>query len=294
MNTSIKTWIYATRPHTLGASIAPMLIVLGALINSNNINWGLYILCFIVAVSAQIASNLANDYYGYISGEDTVKRVGFKRLLSSGELQPKEIKIALYITLLVCAVTGLTISIFSGWELLLIGGLILISAITYSAGLFSLARTALGDFAVVLFFGIIPILVSYYAITNIKPPFYLVLLALGIGMWEANILVCNNYRDHSEDTASGKRTLIVRMGKEAGPVLYFINSLVALLALIIGVLIEGSYLGAIIIGIVALSLFLNGVLAIKRLNGNSLNKLLKYTNFTTIVIGVITMAILVI
>lgn len=289
MKDRIRTWIYATRPHTLGASIAPMLILLGALLAEDNMHWGLYLLAFIVAVTAQISSNFANDYFGYKSGEDTDQRIGFSRLLTTGEVTPKQMLMALGLSLSVCAIAGISLVALTNWWLIAIGAIVVIGVIAYSATPYSLSRTALGDFAVVLFYGLVPILAAYYAIAACRPPFYLILLALGIGLWEANILVCNNYRDYTEDMESGKRTLIVRMGRRSGPMLYLINALSTLVFLIIGLGNEGSWVGAIVVGIVGLLLFGNGYLAIRRLKGRSLNKLLRYTNMTTLIIGVVVM-----
>lgn len=289
MNDRVRTWIYATRPHTLGASIAPMLILLGALLVEDVMHWGLYLLAFVVAVSAQISSNLANDYFGYKKGEDTEQRVGFTRLLTTGEITTKQMLIALGITLSICGIAGILLVALTSWWLLTVGVLVVLGVIVYSAGPYSLSRIALGDLAVVLFYGLVPILAAYYAIAANRPPFYLILLALGIGIWEANILVCNNYRDYIEDMESGKRTLIVRMGKGSGPLLYLINSILTIAFLVIGLVCEGSWIGAILVGVLGLVLFGNGYLAIRRLKGRSLNKLLRYTNMTTLVIGVVVM-----
>ena len=95
MNEQVHKWIYATRPHTLGASVAPMLLILGAVVNDGVMQWGYFLLCLVVAVSAQISSNFANDYFGYKSGEDTDHRLGFTRLLSTGEVTPRQMLIAL-------------------------------------------------------------------------------------------------------------------------------------------------------------------------------------------------------
>lgn len=293
MTDKVRTWIYATRPHTLGASIAPMLIVMGALINDEVMQWGLFLLCLLIAVSAQIASNLANDYFGYINGEDTDKRVGFKRLISAHQVAPNQMLIAMMIAVTVCGLSGLLLAALRGWELLILGVLILIGVVAYSAGKYSLARIGLGDFAVVLFFGLAPILGTYYAIAD-KPALYLIFLALGLGIWEANILVVNNYRDFEEDLPNNKQTLIVRMNRNAGPVLYLINSLTALVFLMIGLLIDGSWIGAIVIFVVGGLLFGNGVAAVKRLNGGHLNKLLRYTNIVSIIMGLTVSVILII
>lgn len=294
MNELIHKWIYATRPHTLGASVAPMLLLLGAVVNDGEMQWGYFLLCLVVAVSAQISSNFANDYFGYKSGEDTDHRLGFTRLLSTGEVTPRHMLIALGISLSICAGSGLFLAFQRGWWLLLIGAVVILCAIAYSAGKYSLARTALGDLAVVIFYGLVPILVSYYVIADTRPQPYLVLLALGIGIWETNILVCNNYRDYQEDIESHKLTLIARMGRKSGPLLYLINALLSLLLIAVGLIIEGSWVGAIVLALLSTALYANGILAIYRLKGKSLNKLLRYTNITTLIVGVVAMLILLI
>ena len=73
MSNRLGTWVYATRPHTLGASIAPMLVVLGALIAEGVFDFWPYLCALLVALSAQITSNFANDYFDY-KGERTRQR----------------------------------------------------------------------------------------------------------------------------------------------------------------------------------------------------------------------------
>ncbi|WP_297720032.1 1,4-dihydroxy-2-naphthoate octaprenyltransferase [uncultured Porphyromonas sp.] len=294
MNAQLHKWIYATRPHTLGASISPMLLLLGAIVRDGVMQWGYFLLCLLVAISAQISSNFANDYFGYKSGEDTDHRLGFTRLLSTGKVTPQQMLIALGISLTICAGSGLFLASQRGWWLLLVGAVVILCAIAYSAGKYSLARTALGDLAVVIFYGLVPILVSYYVIADTRPQPYLVLLALGIGIWETNILVCNNYRDYKEDIESHKLTLIARMGRKSGPLLYLINALLSLLLIAVGLIIEGSWVGAIVLALLSTALYANGILAIYRLKGKSLNKLLRYTNITTLIVGVVAMIILLI
>lgn len=285
MNESIRKWLYATRPHTLGASVAPMLILFGALVAENRLNFILFFLAFTVAITAQISSNLANDYFGFKSGEDTLQRVGFTRLLATGEVKPHQMLVALLVALTICISCGIAFVFLTDWRLILVGVFVVLGVIFYSAGSYSLSRIGLGDLAVVLFFGLVPILASYYAITG-TPPLYLVLLATGIGVWEANILVCNNYRDYDEDVSSAKKTLVVRMGKKSGPILYLFNALISLAFIVSSLIIQDSNIAAILIGILALITYGNGYIAIRRLKGRSLNKLLRYTNLVTLIIGI--------
>ena len=284
--TFLQKWIYAARPHTLGASVAPMLILLGSLVLSGGIRgWAVpYCLAFLVALFAQISSNLANDYFDYLGEKDTDSRVGFERLLSSGSVTPREMLTALIVSASVTALCGVAFAYLEGWWILLVGLAVLLAMVGYSAGPFPLSHHGLGDLAVVLFYGLIPILVPYYVLGG-APTISLFLFALGIGIWEANILVCNNYRDYAEDLRSGKRTLVVRLGEKSGPWLYALNSLLSFLCFGAGfVLLKPptwtyGWLALLALGMGALTL------QVARKRGSALNQMLKRTNIFALFIG---------
>ena len=262
MSNRLSTWVYATRPHTLGASIAPMLVVLGALIAEGVFDFLPYLCAILVALSAQITSNFANDYFDYKGEIDTDKRVGFRRVLVTGEVTPREMLIAMLISTGVTILSGLAAVLLTGaWWLIAVGLL-------------------------VLFYGMTPILATYGAIGG-TPPLYLLLLSVGIGIWEDNILVCNNYRDYAEDRESGKQTIIVRMGERFGPTMYLLNSLLTVILLVVGIYLATESLGltAIVLSIAPLIAALTA--CIYRWHGSELNKLLKYTNIVSLVIGLV-------
>lgn len=253
-----------------------MLVVLGSLIADGVFRFLPYLLCFVVAVMGQVVSNLANDYYDFLNGMDNHRMAGFERILASGKMAPSETKKLLLIALGICILAGGILVLMEGWELLLIGVVVIFGAISYSAGPFPLSHHGLGDLAVVLYYGLIPTLGTYYVVAGV-PPLYLLFLALGIGLWETNILVCNNYRDYEEDSESGKTTIVVRMGEASGPVLYQINSFAALISLFLGMMLQGSWIFAILVSILSGIFFLAGNAAIKKFEGPKLNKLLVYT-----------------
>ena len=285
----LQTWIYATRPHTLGASIAPMVIVLGALIHEGVFQLDLFALCFIVAVSAQIASNLANDYFDFVGGKDTDHRVGFERILTTGAVTKGQMKTALYITLGICIVAGLAVVALSSFWLLLVGLFVMIGVLAYSAGPYPLSHHGLGDIAVVIFYGLVPVLATFFAVSGLKPPFYLLLLALGLGVWEANILVINNYRDIAEDKENNKRTLVVLLGEKFGPRLYLVNSISTIVFCLAGLWFTHNYIW------IAATTFVISVLAIlgnkkvRKHYGVELNKVLGFTSAMSMVIALMVM-----
>ena len=287
MSNRLGTWVYATRPHTLGASIAPMLVVLGALIAEGVFDFWPYLCALLVALSAQITSNFANDYFDYKGEKDTDKRVGFRRVLVTGEVTPREMLIAMLISTGITILSGLTAVLLTGaWWLIAVGLLVLVGVYAYSYGPYPLSTHGLGDVAVVLFYGMTPILATYGAIGG-TPPLYLLLMSVGIGIWEDNILVCNNYRDYAEDRESGKQTIIVRMGERFGPTMYLLNSLLTVILLVAGIRLatESWVQTAIVLSIAPLVAALTA--CIHRWHGSELNKLLKYTNIVSLVIGLV-------
>ena len=66
----VKDWIGEMRPKTLSASLSPVIIGCALAIADGNFIIGAALLCAGVAVLAQIASNLANDYFDIIHGID--------------------------------------------------------------------------------------------------------------------------------------------------------------------------------------------------------------------------------
>lgn len=264
-----------------------MLVVLGALIAEGVFDFWPYLCALLVALSAQITSNFANDYFDYKGEKDTDKRVGFRRVLVTGEVTPREMLTAMLISTGITILSGIVAVLLTGaWWLIAVGLLVLVGVYAYSYGPYPLSTHGLGDVAVVLFYGMTPILATYGAIGG-TPPLYLLLMSVGIGIWEDNILVCNNYRDYAEDRESGKQTIIVRMGEHFGPTMYLLNSLLTVILLAVGMRLATESWGvtAAVLGIAPLIAALT--ICIYRWRGSELNKLLKYTNIVSLVIGLL-------
>lgn len=215
-----KLWWGLLRPKTLFSGLSAVLVGIFYAGVSVRIDLCLTLLLIGVAVSAQIASNIANDLIDYKKGADTDERKGPIRPLSRGLISEQEVKVGLFISMIVTIILGFSLVALSSWWLLLIALAVIIGIFAYSAGPFALSYKGLGDLAVLIFFGIIPVVVSYYILGGSITDTTLWHLAFAIGLANVNILVVNNYRDYDEDNKVGKRTLIVKMGRDFGPRLY--------------------------------------------------------------------------
>jgi 1,4-dihydroxy-2-naphthoate octaprenyltransferase len=76
----------------------------------------------------------------------------------------------------------------------------------------------------VLFFGIVPVTMTYYLVIPEAMQTLTtecLLLSVACGLVVDTLLVVNNVRDIDNDRRTGKRTLIVAMGRRQGQVLFF-------------------------------------------------------------------------
>eukprot|EP00554_Chaetoceros_debilis_P003656 CAMPEP_0194082896 /NCGR_PEP_ID=MMETSP0149-20130528/8299_1 /TAXON_ID=122233 /ORGANISM="Chaetoceros debilis, Strain MM31A-1" /LENGTH=348 /DNA_ID=CAMNT_0038765171 /DNA_START=26 /DNA_END=1068 /DNA_ORIENTATION=- len=177
---TLKVWILASRPHTLTASIAPVLVGQSLIrygyfgdTDVDTINklsyitflWGAF------ACLIQLGTNLHNDYADFVKGADTEKRVGQARATQKGWLTPFQTAAGSTVCLFFAAVIGSVLTkICSG------GGSIdpymtfitissIFNAVCYTGGPYplgyiglgnlSIGYSGLGDLFVFLYFGIV-------------------------------------------------------------------------------------------------------------------------------------------
>lgn len=223
---AVKAWIEAMRLRTLPVSIAG---VFGALAYGRifqSVNWTVFALCLIFAVLAQIASNFGNEYYDYKRGFDKVGREGPRRGVTEGDITPRAMKIATFGVLGLACCVGLSLVYWGCWWLILAGIAIALGVLAYSTGPFPLSHHGLGEIAVILFFGIVPVNLTFYIMSGFFDP--LVLLgSIAIGLMGANVLLVNNIRDIEDDRAVGKHTLAVLTGRKFAGLLYLLNGWLA-------------------------------------------------------------------
>ena len=232
MNSKSKAWLEATRPRTLPVSVAGVLAGSACATFARSFELTPALCCLLFALGAQIASNFANEYYDYKNGFDRKGREGFRRGVTEGDISPAAMKRATFLTLLLAAIPGLALIHWGGWWLLTAGILIAIFALAYSTGPYPLSHHGLGDIAVIIFFGIVPVMFTAWLqnhTTHILPQS--TLLGLGVGLLAANVLIVNNYRDLEDDKRVGKHTTVVVFGRPAMSRVYLIFSITGLILL---------------------------------------------------------------
>jgi len=215
MNANIKIWLAATRPKTLAAAVAP--VVIGAALAGSEGSLHVPSLLAIIFSSLfiQIGTNFANDYFDFVKGADTEERVGPTRATQAGLVTPRGMLFATIVAFAISALFGLYLVCRGGLPILIIGVSSIAAGILYTAGPYALGYLGLGELFVVVFFGPVAVGGTYYLQTgNITLP--VIIAGLAPGLLASAILVVNNYRDRHTDAVVGKHTLVVRFGERFG------------------------------------------------------------------------------
>lgn len=220
---SLKSWIKAARLRTLPLAMAGILTGAALSYFDGRFNPEVTVLAVVTALFIQIFSNFANDYGDSQKGTDNQHRVGPQRTVQSGEISPRQMKAGMVVLIFLSLISGIWL-ITAGTKglnlpvfflFLAFGIVALIAAYRYTAGSNPYGYAGLGDVAVFLFFGILPVAGTYFLNSHQLTPEVL-LPALSIGFFSTGVLNLNNMRDIENDRNSGKNTVIVRMGGAAG------------------------------------------------------------------------------
>ena len=168
----------------------------------------------------QVLCNLANDYGDFKSGVDGANRVGPQREMQSGEITEKEMKRGIAVATLLCLASGglllLTVLLAcASWSMVLafsaLGIGAILAALFYTLGKRPYGYRGLGDLFCFLFFGWAAVAGTYFLATPILD-FSVLLPASAMGFLSNAVLNINNMRDIENDRASGKNSLVVKIG----------------------------------------------------------------------------------
>ncbi len=212
---SARAWLLAVRPQTLPVSMVPVAVGTAIAAARAELRPALALACLGVSLLLQIAANLANDVFDFEKGADTEARLGPLRVTQAGLLTPRAMRAGLAVTLALAAALGLSLVWVGGWPFLALGLLALASAVAYTGGPYPLGYNGLGDVFVFAFFGVVAVVGTTALQTGRYEPVALA-AALPVGALSTAVLVVNNVRDHETDVDAGKRTLVVRFGRNFG------------------------------------------------------------------------------
>ena len=217
----MNKWIKAARLRTLPLSLAGIILAGFIAASLHRFDWIIFVLSILTAVLFQILSNFANDYGDGIKGTDNETRIGPQRTIQSGEISPLQMKKAIFITGVLSFISALALVTYSfGLQQLpeilifmILGLGAIAAAVKYTVGKNAYGYFGLGDFFVLIFFGLVSIIGGTYLYTK-NLDWTLIYPALSIGFLSMAVLNLNNMRDLQTDIKAGKHTIPVKLGLE--------------------------------------------------------------------------------
>ncbi|MCQ2339361.1 MAG: prenyltransferase [Paludibacteraceae bacterium] len=217
MNT-LKRYFIATRPWSFPVSVTPVWLTYEYMQYVNpdaNVGFGIWAIIGIILFHA--ASNLFSDYYDYKKGVDTDPSIG-SPTITGGLLTARQTLIYAWVLLVIATINGFVMTYFTGWPLLIIGGIGALLIILYPW----LKYHALGDLDIFLTFGILPTLGTAFVMTG-QILWSSLWITLSFATITVAVLHANNTRDCGRDGNAKIHTFAMLIGPKACQWVYYIE-----------------------------------------------------------------------
>ncbi|MFJ8065316.1 1,4-dihydroxy-2-naphthoate polyprenyltransferase [Psychrobacillus sp. NPDC096426] len=234
---SAKLMWKMTRPHTLTATFAPVILGTVAALYESGIDWLLFIAMMLACLALQIATNLFNEYYDFKRGLDNADSVGIGGGIVRHGLKPKNVLTAAIILYIVAALIGVYICMNSSWWLAAIGIIGMAAGYLYTGGPIPIAYTPFGELVSGLLMGTFYVLIAFFIQTNTLT-IESILISVPIGILVGAINMSNNIRDIDEDVKGGRKTLAILLGRKKAVVVLASSFVVSYLWVVVIVWME--------------------------------------------------------
>ncbi len=227
-----KIWIRAARLPFLTATFVP--VILGTAVawyRTGSFNLIYFVLALATVALAHLGTNLTNDYYDHLSGNDAANRnfspfSGGSRVIQDGQIAAKHILYAALLCFGGATILGACLFAVTRHLAVILFGLTgIVCGFFYTASPVRIGYRTLGEFAVGFGFGPLTVIGSYW-IQTFSFDLVVVAASVPVGILIMLVLLINEFPDYEADRAVGKRTLVVSLGREKAIVVY--QSLVAL------------------------------------------------------------------
>jgi 1,4-dihydroxy-2-naphthoate octaprenyltransferase len=230
--------LHATRPKFFPASILPVLAgTAWGFKVSGTFDAAIFMLALLATVCVHAAANVLNDVGDDSGGTDRCNEdriypyTGGSRFIQTGIMAAANMA-RLGITLLaIAAIAAVALLLARGPMILAFGLTGVALGILYSLGPIRLSKLGIGEAAVAVAFGVLPVTGAAWLQSGLIDADSL-LFSLPISAWVAAILLINEVPDIGPDGATGKRTLPVRLGLHGTATLYIGIQLLALVVVI--------------------------------------------------------------
>lgn len=232
----LRRYLLATRPKFLTASVLPVLLGTAVgFMNSGRFHGTAFILALAAVILVHAGTNVLNDVCDEKSGNDAINEgriypfTGGSRFIQNGVLDITRMTRWAIVLLVVGVVSGLLLAWIKGAMVVGFGMLGLALGILYSAPPVRLSGRGLGEAAVAVGFGMLPVMGAAWLQSGALSE-QAFIISLPVSLWIAAVLVINEVPDREADGRSGRRTLVVLFGPGGARALYLALQFGALLA----------------------------------------------------------------
>jgi 1,4-dihydroxy-2-naphthoate polyprenyltransferase len=209
----LRKWWQLTRPHTLTAAFAPVLLGTALAIEVTDLNLILFLAMLFSCLLIQAATNMFNEYYDYVRGLDTEESIGIGGAIVRNGIKPNTVLTLALGLYGIAILIGVYICLNTTWWLAAIGLIGMLVGYLYTGGPLPIAYTPFGEIFAGFFMGLLFILISFYIQTGTLTTTS-VMVALPSFLLVGGILLSNNIRDFDGDKEFGRKTLSILIGKK--------------------------------------------------------------------------------
>lgn len=225
---TLKRLFNATRPKFFPASALPVLAgTAWGFHASGSFDAVVFLLALFATVCVHAACNVLNDVGDESGGTDKQNEdriypyTGGSRFIQTGIMNANEMARLGISLLALAALAGLALIALKGPVVLYFGLAGIALGVLYSLGPVRLASLGIGETAVAIGFGIVPVAGAAW-LQGAALDLNVLIFSVPIAMWVAAILLINEVPDIAADGATGKRTLPVRLGLRGTAFLYLV------------------------------------------------------------------------
>ena len=221
MKTRWRDWLILARPlfHTVG--ILPF--ILGLVLSwgmGNPINWPVFLLGVLMVVAIMLAAYYGGEAYDVEEDRVTWSQgtnpfSGGSGAVVGGRINPKQARRASSLAILIAILIGVFIQfgLKTGPWTLPFGLMGALSGYYYSTPPLRWVQRGVGELIIAFCYGWLPVATGYYLQTGSIHP-WVHWLSIPVGCTIFNVILLNEFPDYQADSQTGKRNLVVRLGRE--------------------------------------------------------------------------------
>ena len=274
----ISVWLRVIRVRFLLASVIAVMTGLALNWSQNgSIEYFDALLTFAGVMALHASVDLLNDYWDFKRGIDTkttrTKMSGGTGVLPEGLLKPSSVYRAGVFFLVLGALIGSYFVITYGIFIAIILGFAILSIYFYST---KIVDSGLGEFFVAVKGSMI--VIGTFYIQSGEVNIESILAGIVIGTLSSLVLFIASFPDHDADKSKGRKTLVIKVGKDKARKLFWIFPLFAYGIIVIGVVL--NYLPVLtLISLVSLPLIIKSGNGLQK-NYDSVENLVPYMSST--------------